>query len=375
MPMRQYWNAIEPSVYLTLFSWLAPFKEGRYLLRQFATQVDPKYAHPTYLGHVVLTPVLKIVEHLSDICFLEEILVPNANKVIRNNKLRHQITFYIAQQYLKSLILDTAIREEEDEDVTEDVELQGENIAKRGGVTEILLNLPREYQRWNKCYNDEESGSINFQYVNNGKDTENVMPRPMNVQCKIHDSFKQCILQKTQRRKGKVVKTTDTTKLELRLHETWDPLYIARGILTKKFIIKEEDWNNDKPVIFDGGKTKIGVARGSTVTEKRVREEVNYAEDEDEEDETDQQYQDSTEDNGRTARAPTANNKAKKRRIENTGIQKKPKNDTAQTKTELIDIVAERASQHIPPKMYEAFQTEEMCEDLVNDIMTYYNER
>jgi hypothetical protein len=64
--MRQYWNAIEPSVYLILFSWLAPFREGRYVHREFATSVDPKYTQPTYLGHVVLSPVVKIVEHLID---------------------------------------------------------------------------------------------------------------------------------------------------------------------------------------------------------------------------------------------------------------------------------------------------------------------
>jgi hypothetical protein len=202
--MRPYWNSIEPQVYLTLFAWLAPFKEGRYLLRQFATKVDPKYARPTYLGHVILTPVLKIVQHLTDICIMEKILVYNQNQLIGMSKFRHQITFYIAQQYLKCLILDTTLRECEDENgITEDVELSGEDIAHRGGVTEILINLPREYQRWNKFYKADESESIKFKYGNNGNGTGKDMTRPMNVNCKIHASFKDCMLQKTPRKKGR----------------------------------------------------------------------------------------------------------------------------------------------------------------------------
>jgi hypothetical protein len=207
MAMRPYWNAIEPQVYLTLFSWMAPFREGRYLLRQFATKVDPKYARPTYLGHVVLTPVLRIVQHLTDICIMEKILEYNPNKLIRMSKFRHQITFYVLKQYLKCLMLDTILREHEVKDgITEDEELGGEDIARRGGVTEILLNLPREYHRWNKCYKKDESESVKFKYGNNGDGTVDDMIRPMNVNCKIHASFKNCMLQRATKTQAKKVK-------------------------------------------------------------------------------------------------------------------------------------------------------------------------
>jgi hypothetical protein len=113
----------------------------------------------------------------------------------------------------KCLILDTTLREDEDENgITEDEELGGEDIAPRGGVTEILLNLPREYQRWNKCYKEDESESIKFKY---GNGTVEDMTRPMNVNCKIHASFKNCKLQKTPRKQGKTVKGTANSKLHL----------------------------------------------------------------------------------------------------------------------------------------------------------------
>jgi hypothetical protein len=259
MPMRQYWNAIEPSVYLTLFSWLAPFREGRYVLREFATSVDPKYAQPTYLGHVVLSPVVKIVEHLIDMCYLKKIL-DSSVKVIRNNKLRQQATSYIARRYLKSLILETIMRQDNDDDDTrEDEELYGEDIDKRKGVTRILLNLPREYQRWNKHYKKEESLSIEFKYGNKGTDAETELKRPMNVNCPIHRSFNQCLFQKVivnKRRKNAT--TTTKAKLDLRLDDTWDPYYITQNIMEEKYIIKDTDWNNDTPALYQDGEQWTG---------------------------------------------------------------------------------------------------------------------
>jgi hypothetical protein len=63
-------------------------------------------------------------------CIMERILEYNPNKLIRMSKFRHQIAFYIAQQYLKCLILDTTLKEDEDENgITEDVELGREDIA------------------------------------------------------------------------------------------------------------------------------------------------------------------------------------------------------------------------------------------------------
>jgi hypothetical protein len=41
---------IEPSICLTLFAWLAPIKEGRLILQDFAAKADAPIAQPTYLA-------------------------------------------------------------------------------------------------------------------------------------------------------------------------------------------------------------------------------------------------------------------------------------------------------------------------------------
>lgn len=371
MPMRPYWNAIEPQVYLTLFSWSAPFREGRSLLREFAAKVDPKYARPTYLGHVVLTPVLKIVQHLTDICIMEKILIYNPNKNIRMSKFRHQVTFYVLKQYLKSLMLDTILREGEDDNATtEDEELGGEDIARLGGVTEILLNLPREYQRWNKCYKKDESESIEVKYGKNGNDTEEGMTRPMNVHCAIHPSFKNCMLSRATNTQAKTV----TTK-NLVLYDIWNPYCITQGILEKRFIIHRNDWNKDKPELYTNGQAVTGKPRGNSIAGKRARKNINYSEDvqeEEEEDEqvnTDQYCQDSTDDDVQTGKPNAKKQKVNKR------MQKATKEDTKQTEKELQQIIKNKIIEYIPRKMMEALSTDEMCDRMVNDITTYYNNK
>jgi hypothetical protein len=141
MPMRKYWDATKPSIYLTLFAWPAPIKEGRSILQDFAAKADTPFAQPTYLAYVVLTPVKKIVGHLIDICFIADVIPKSArSKTLKANKLRHQTTAYIARQYLAALILALGQTDETKE------------IGNMQGIMHILLILPREYQRWNKYY-------------------------------------------------------------------------------------------------------------------------------------------------------------------------------------------------------------------------------
>jgi hypothetical protein len=46
------------------------------ILQDFTAKADAPFAQPTYLAYVVLTPVKKIVGHLIDICFIDD-LIPN----------------------------------------------------------------------------------------------------------------------------------------------------------------------------------------------------------------------------------------------------------------------------------------------------------
>jgi hypothetical protein len=57
-------------------------------------------------------------------------------------------TAYVARQYLETLVWASSETHER-KDVEE---LSGQRIGELGGVRKILLNLPREYQCWNKYY-------------------------------------------------------------------------------------------------------------------------------------------------------------------------------------------------------------------------------
>jgi hypothetical protein len=200
MPMRKYWYAIEHSVYLTLFAWLAPIKEGRSILQDFAAKADAQFAQSTNLACVVLTPVKKIVGHLIDICFIADIIPKSARtKTLKVNKLRLQTTAYIARQYLTALILASGQTDEGKEDKA----LTGEEIGNMQGVTRILLNLPRENQRWNKYYGNEgksiqprkkptKTASGMKNNLKKKKQKPDMLKQPLNVTCKIHELFKYC---------------------------------------------------------------------------------------------------------------------------------------------------------------------------------------
>jgi hypothetical protein len=251
MPLRPAWNAIEPSVYLSLFGWLAPLKEGRGMLKRFSDLVDPKYAHPTYLAYVVLTPVKKIVEHLVDICFLEKILTDRI-KTIRNNKLRHQATAYVARQYLEVLVWASQKKTLERK---EDEELSGESIGQLDGVTKILLNLPREYQRWNKYYKKTRKS------ITPDSDDESEPPehkRPFDVSQAIDPTFRQCVFPNNNTKKYKGMPSP------LKLSESWDPLIITQRLISKQYDISLADMNDEPIESYKQGVKIENKARGST---------------------------------------------------------------------------------------------------------------
>jgi hypothetical protein len=373
MPMRSYWNAIEPSVYLTLFSWLAPFKEGRFILRNFATEVDPKYAHPTYLGHVVLTPVVKIVDHIIDMCYMEEILV-NPAKIIRNNKLRHQATCYIAGRYLKSLIYDTETRyDDEPEGTVEDEELSGEEISRLEGATQVLLNLPKEFQRWNKNYKKNESESIKFSLGDKGTNmkTQN-LTRPMNVNWSIHQSFKKCLFQKEVKSRGKKAPAQNETNLALTLTNSWDPFYITQKIMQNKFIIEDSDWNNEKPTLYQNGQESIGKSRGSTaLASKAINDTPNYREAEENDDSNEPSDYSAPEDEEpeEEKRAETTT-KTKDKKQKKSNKRKHNEINNAVTE-ELLTIIKKRVIVYIPRKLRQSLKIDVMCNNLAKDMKAF----
>jgi hypothetical protein len=258
MPMLDYWNAIEPSVYLTLFEWLAPLKESRDILRNFADKADPAYAQPTYLAYVVLTPVQKISGHLLDICAMEGIVEERTIPTTKH-KLRHQVTAYVAKQYLAALVEDSG----KSKDSKEDKELSGEKIGKLKGITKILLNLPRQFQHWNKCYTIEEDEPP--KKSKNRTDTTQKPPDakktgPFDITERIHPSFHKCVLDESE-----------TGYKPLTLNASWDIQTVSKGLLKGKYDIKFKDFNHDPIETFKMGKSVIAKPRGDTakITTKR----------------------------------------------------------------------------------------------------------
>jgi hypothetical protein len=81
--------------------------------------------------------------------------------------------------------------------------LTGAEIGNMQGVTRILLNLPREYQRWNKYYGNEgkliqpkkkptKTASGMKNNSKKKKQKPDMLKQPFNVTCKINESFKYC---------------------------------------------------------------------------------------------------------------------------------------------------------------------------------------
>jgi hypothetical protein len=254
MPMRKYWDAIEPSIYLTLFAWLAPIKEGRSILQDFAAKADAPFAQPAYLAYVVLTPVQKIVGHLIDICFIAEVIPKSArSKTLKVNKLQHQTMAYIARQYLAALILAAGQTDEGKEDKA----LTGADIGNTHGVTCILLNLPREYQHWNKYYGKEgksiqpkkkpfETASGEKKNSKKKKQNPAMLQRPFNVTRKINETFKYW----THRR---LKKADQDLYKPLQWGALWDPLIIMQGLLANKYNITVSNMNNEKVEEYNDG--------------------------------------------------------------------------------------------------------------------------
>jgi hypothetical protein len=283
LPIRKYWNALEPSVYLALFSWLAPFSSGRHVLKQFVTQAQPGYARANYLAFVVLTPVLKIVGHLMDISMIARwIDEPKDDKIkiLRNHKYRRILMFYVASSYLRALTLFS-------EKSVEDINYTGQDIANMGGVTEILMNLPREFQRWNKYYgqdnkniapgandrkrrsrakkDDDDDDDDSDEAAASDQELPRTGDRPFDVKAQIHPSFQVCLFEKNK------VPTEDDIQT-LTLGPKWDPFDVTVKMMNPCCDIKVADMFNEPIEMFSDGTVKRNKPRGSTATNKRKKD-------------------------------------------------------------------------------------------------------
>jgi hypothetical protein len=223
-------------IYLALFTWVATFSEGRRVLADFAARADPLFAHHFYIANVILMPVNKIVKHLMDISVLEgflayEEMTTNSTKY---HKYRLLLYYYITKRYIEALTICSL-----DSDCWDgrDGDSLGESIDGMQGVTKVLRNLPREYQRWNKCYS--EAGN---QEKQPGK--QRGKGKPFDVKVRIHYSFQQA-----------AARNADSERQEVMLDACWDPLKIAQGFSSGKIDMSsiDTDFCRDKCQLYREG--------------------------------------------------------------------------------------------------------------------------
>lgn len=259
MALRTVWNNVEPNLFLALYSTLAPFKEGRVLLADFAAKADPVFVQINYLAFVVMNPVQKICMHLLDISFLHGILKLEQRKtqLLRFNKYKMILKYYITKQYMLALL---HFSNEEKIENPDNKQLNGTDINALRGVTRVLLNLPREYQRWNEFYRQPDKQikpkeEKSFELLK----TKELLPRPFDVGLPIHVTFQTVC--------DSMVATSDPEAiLDVCLDDSWDPLYIAKNMVAKRFDVDVDDMYNKSPEYFEMGISKR--------TKKRKVEEI-----------------------------------------------------------------------------------------------------
>jgi hypothetical protein len=250
MGLRHVWNNVEPNLYLALYSTLAPFKEGRRSLAQFTAHADPVFAQPNYLAFVVMNPVQKICTHLLDISYIERIVSQDEkkSKYLKIAKYKLLLKYYIMKQYLKALVFASKKGKIKTDGRAE--ELSGADISKLTGVTEILLNLPREYQRWNEFYKQQGKQITPTEGRSfSEKQKRGFITRPFDVSQPIDETFRTVVT-------TMVEQASEEETLRVQLQKGWDPLYIVKNMLREKTDVQVSDMYKSKPEYFDKGEKK-----------------------------------------------------------------------------------------------------------------------
>lgn len=298
--MRQYWNALEPSVYMGLFTYLATIKEGTKALTEFAAKADPRFAQPEYLAWVVLTPVNKIVAHLMDILLISGILkTEDAKKMFQMyNKARLMCYYYVTKRYIEALTQYSKDRPQERDDSART--LTPTEITSMGGITAVLLNLPREYQRWNRHYERKDKSIWND--LHRGRP----QGKPFDVEQSIHSSFEEALKQDGM---------DEDTELTIELQKSWDPCHLALGTVSEEWNITVKDFCKDPPEYLTAGQPRD---KRDKTNQKSKRNNEKDDEDDDNNNEERQEADDEAEEQMDTESTNAEPNKKKQKTAHNT---------------------------------------------------------
>jgi hypothetical protein len=113
------------------------------------------------------------------------------------------------------------------------------------GVTQVLWNMPKEFQRWNKYYKQKDR-SIQPEYKQKGKTItpsekkEGSWTRPFDVSMPINETIRAAL------------ETGEDHHL-VTLGNSWDPLYAAMGFHKGKFDIKVKDFSKEPCELYKNG--------------------------------------------------------------------------------------------------------------------------
>lgn len=236
LPTRHTWNDPMPCIYLALFTWLATVDEGRRALADFAATADPLFAHHYYIANVVLMPVNKIVKHLMDISVIEGFVTYKemSTNTSKYHRYRLLLMYYITRRYIEAL---TNCSKSKDSWDVRDGDALGTSIAGMQGVTKVLRNLPKAYQRWNSCYKEIDKKQ-------KPKGTQRGKKKPFDMTLRLHCSFSLASERHAESEDGQVM-----------LDPSWDPLEIALMFHNRKISmdIFDSEFNDDRCQLYNEG--------------------------------------------------------------------------------------------------------------------------
>jgi hypothetical protein len=174
---REQWRDIASAAIPELFARLAPFQGGLKVLAAFS-KADERFLDPLFISAVIVAPVTKIAKVIIDILTNQNLIERNIKNltVFKRNRVKVQriLEHYYTVRYLTVLQhcqVPEHLPDVNDEEIGKywesylamvadnlGVSTEAQRIGLYGLAPMILVNLPREFERWRDFYGQEGKG-------------------------------------------------------------------------------------------------------------------------------------------------------------------------------------------------------------------------